>query len=418
MHAFTYVFLVALVLNTAFQWWLLRRHIHHVRAYRDEVPESFKKQVPIVAHQKAADYTIAQARFEQSELWTGCLLLLLWTIGGGLELLDTAWRNLGLSPLMTGTAFILSVLVIMAVIELPFSAYRIFVIEQQFGFNRTTPRIFFTDFFKEGLLLFFIGIPLVMLILWLMAHAGSLWWVTAWAVWIGFTLLMTWVYPAFIAPLFNQFRPLEDNILRKRIEALLARNGFSSEGIFVMDGSRRSSHGNAYFTGFGKNKRIVFFDTLIGELDADELESVLAHEVGHFKCRHVIKRLALMAGLSLLGLALLGWLMKHAWFFQGLGVSQPSTHAALVLFLMAVPIFTFLLQPVLAAISRKHEFEADDFASAQADANVLIRALVKLYKENSSTLTPDPLYSAFHDSHPPAPIRVAHLASRAQTAFN
>jgi STE24 endopeptidase len=318
---------------------------------------------------------------------------------------------------MIGTAFILSVLVIMAVIELPFSAYRIFVIEQQFGFNRTTPRIFFTDFFKEGLLLFFIGTPLVMVILWLMAHAGSLWWVTAWAVWIGFTLLMTWVYPAFIAPLFNQFRPLEDNILRKRIEALLARNGFSSEGIFVMDGSRRSSHGNAYFTGFGKNKRIVFFDTLIGELDADELESVLAHEVGHFKCRHVIKRLALMAGLSLLGLALLGWLMKHAWFFQGLGVSQPSTHAALVLFLMAVPIFTFLLQPVLAAISRKHEFEADDFASAQADANVLIRALVKLYKGNSSTLTPDPLYSAFHDSHPPAPIRVAHLVSRAQTTF-
>jgi STE24 endopeptidase len=412
MHTFTTLFLAALGINTLIQWWLLHRQIDHVRACRHAVPDAFSERVSLEAHQKAADYTVTRARFEQFELLSGMALLLLWTLGGGLNMLDSACRSLGLSPLFTGTIFILSAFAILAVIELPFSVYRTFVIEQRFGFNRTTPKLFLTDFLKEGVLGLCIGGPLVMLILWLMAHAGTLWWAAVWIAWFGFSLLMIWIYPAFIAPLFNQFRPMEDDRLRQRIESLLARNGFSSQGIFVMDGSKRSAHGNAYFTGLGNNKRIVFFDTLMGELEAEELESVLAHELGHFKCRHVVKRMILMAGMSFLGLALLGWLIGHEWFFQGLGVSQPSMHAALILFLMAIPVFMFPFQPVLAALSRKHEFEADDYASAQADAGTLIRALVKLYKENASTLTPDPLYSAFHDSHPPAPVRVAHLASK------
>ena len=365
------------------------------------MPAAFQDTIPLSAHQKAADYTQAKARFGMYDLLVGALLLLIWTLGGGLNLLDSAWRSGGLPILATGVGFVISAYALMALLEIPMSAYRTFVIEERFGFNKTTPKIFILDSLKQGMLLLLIGMPLAALVLWLMLNGGALWWLYVWVAWIGFSLLMMWVYPTFIAPLFNKFRPLMDDALRTRIETLLKRNGFSSQGIFVMDGSTRSTHGNAYFTGLGTNKRIVFFDTLIDELNSEEIEAVLAHELGHFKCKHITKRIILMAAVSLIGLAFLGWLINQPWFYSGLGVTQPSAHVALVLFLIVIPVFTFFFQPMLAHISRKHEFEADDFAVKQAKADTLIQALVKLYKENANTLTPDPLYSAFHDSHPP-----------------
>ncbi len=416
MNLFTLLFIAALLIYLILEGWLSHRHIAHVRAHRHAVPEAFRDTIPLPAHHKAADYTVTRTRFSQYERLFGTLLLLLWTLGGGLELLDSSWRHLGLPPLLTGTAFMLSVFILMTLLDLPLSAYRTFVIEQRFGFNRTTLRLFFTDLLKQGLVLLVIGAPLIALIIWLMGNAGPFWWVYVWAAWLSFSVLMMWIYPTFIAPLFNKFQPLTNEALRHRIETLLKRTGFSSKGLFVMDGSLRSTHGNAYFTGFGAAKRIVFFDTLIEGFEPEEIESVLAHELGHFSRRHILKQMILMACLSLAGLALLGWLIDRPWFYQGLGISMPSVHVAMVLFLMVAPVFSFLLQPVLAAISRKHEFEADDFAAEQADGKSLIRALVKLYRENASTLTPDPLYSAFHDSHPPAPIRVSQLASKAGMA--
>lgn len=418
MNPLTLLFIAVLLFRLALEGWLSHRHIAHVRAHRHAVPEAFRGTIPLSAHQKAADYTVIQTRFGQYEGMFDTFLILLWTVGGGLELLDSSWRQLGLTPLLTGTAFMLSVFILMAILDIPLSAYRTFVIEQRFGFNRTTPRLFLTDLLKQGLVLLVLGTPLIALILWLMDNAGPRWWAYVWAVWLGFSLLMMWIYPTFIAPLFNKFQPLSDEALRHRIEALLKRTGFSSKGLFIMDGSLRSTHGNAYFTGLGTAKRIVFFDTLLQGFEPEEIESVLAHELGHFKRRHILKQMILMGGLSFAGLALLGWLIDQPWFYQGLGVSTPSLHVAMVLFLMVAPVFGFLLQPVLAAISRKYEFEADDFAAEQADGNSLIQALVKLFKENAKTLTPDPLYSAFHDSHPPAPIRISHLASKAGKAAN
>jgi STE24 endopeptidase len=415
MNLFTFLFVAVVLAQIMVEWWLSQRHITHIQAHRQAVPEAFSKTIPLSAHQRAADYTVICTRFRQYELLFGTLLLFLWTLGGGLDLLDTFWRGLELPPLGAGTAFMLSVFIVMALLDIPLSAYRTFVIEQRFGFNRTTPRMFFMDLLKQGLLLLVLGTPLISLVLWLMDSTGPLWWVYVWVAWSGFSILMMWIYPTFIAPLFNKFDPLRDESLRHRIEALLGRNGFSNKGIFVMDGSLRSTHGNAYFTGFGAAKRIVFFDTLLAGFDAEEIESVLAHELGHFKRKHILKQMVLMAGLSFVGFAVLGWLIDRLWFYQGLGISTPSTHVALVLFLMVAPVFSFLLQPVLAAISRKYEFEADDFAAEQADGRSLIRALVKLYKDNASTLTPDPWYSAFHDSHPPAPLRVAHLAAKGGT---
>jgi STE24 endopeptidase len=295
---------------------------------------------------------------------------------------------------------------------LPFSLYHTFVIEERFGFNKTTPVTFIGDLAKQGLLMLLLGVPLTWAALWLMQGSGELWWLYLWLLWAGFSLLMFWAYPAVIAPLFNKFTPLDNEQLQQRIQALLDRCGFKSKGIFVMDGSRRSGHGNAYFTGMGRNKRIVFFDTLLETLEADEIEAVLAHELGHFKRRHVQKRIVIMMLMSLGGLALLGWLIQQTWFYQGLGVTQPSNHLALLLFLMVTPVFTLFLQPLASWFSRRHEFEADDYAASQSSAGYLIRALVKLYKENANTLTPDPLYSAFYDSHPPAPVRVAHLSTR------
>ena len=284
-------------------------------------------------------------------------------------------------------------------------------IQQMMGFNKTTLKTFVIDLLKNSLLIMMIGTPLLALVLWLMENSGTGWWIWVWFTWLGFSLFMMWAYPAFIAPLFNKFRPLENEDLRKRIVDLLSRNGFKSSGIFVMDGSSRSTHGNAYFAGLGKNKRIVFFDTLMTELSNDEIEAVLAHELGHFKCNHIVKRLTILGLVFFAGLALLGWLIGMPWFYQGLGVEKASPYMALMLFVMASPAFTFFLQPVFSSISRRHEFEADDFAAAQAQTGNLITALVSLYRENANTLTPDPLYSAFHDSHPPAPIRIAHLSA-------
>jgi STE24 endopeptidase len=307
---------------------------------------------------------------------------------------------------------LVSAFMIMALLELPFSVYHTFVIEERFGFNKTTPATFIGDMAKQTLLMLILGVPLAWAALWLMQESGSLWWLYLWLLWAGFSLLMLWAYPALIAPLFNKFTLLDDENLQQRIQSLLDRCGFKSQGIYVMDGSRRSGHGNAYFTGMGQNKRIVFFDTLLKTLEADEIEAVLAHELGHFKRKHVQKRIISMMLMSLAGLALLGWLIEQSWFYQGLGVQQPSNHLALLLFLMVSPVFTLFLQPLFSWFSRRHEFEADDYAATQASAADLIRALVKMYKENASTLTPDPLYSAFYDSHPPAPVRVAHLSTK------
>ena len=409
MNEFTYVFLFALGLSIAVQLVLGWKHISHVRLYREKVPNAFQGKIPLEAHQKAADYTQAKVKTGFFELLPATIFLLIWTLGGALQYLDGRWRSLGLSELWTGTAFLLSVIAIMSILDLPMSAYRTFHLEQKFGFNKMTLGIFFMDILKNTAVGFLIGMPLLVLVLWIMNVSGGLWWLYVWMTWFGFSLFMMWAYPSFIAPLFNKFKPLEEGELRNRIENLLTRNGFTSNGIFVMDGSTRSTHGNAYFTGLGSNKRIVFFDTLIDELSHDEIEAVLAHELGHFKCNHIKKRMIVMGAISLLGLAILGWLIKLPWFYEGLGISTPSNYMALLLFVMISPAFTFFLQPIFSFTSRKHEFEADDFAAGQAQAEHLIHALVNLYKENANTLTPDPIYSAFYDSHPPAPVRIAHL---------
>jgi STE24 endopeptidase len=412
LNTFSIVFLIALATGTLLRWWLARRQLGCVARHRDQVPESFREAISLETHQHAADYTEARTRFGVLETGIAALLLLAWTLGGGVELLSNAWTASGLSPLLAGTGLLLSAFLIMGVLELPFDVYRTFVIEERFGFNHTTAKLFITDAIKQGVLLIVLGAPIILLVLWLMAHAGERWWLYVWAVWMGFSLLLTWAYPALIAPWFNKFVALDDGALKSRIETLLQRNGFTSRGIFVVDGSKRSGHGNAYFTGLGSNKRIVFFDTLLRQLDPEEVEAVLAHEVGHFKRKHIAKRIALMAIISLAGLMLLGWLIDAPWFYSGLGVTQPSLAVALLLFLFVVPTFTVFVQPLLSALSRRHEFEADEFAAKQADAGKLIDALVKLYRENANTLTPDHLYSAFHDSHPPAPVRIAHLRAR------
>lgn len=416
MNTFTILFLAALGLSVVIQLWLSMRQIKHVSSHRDHVPNAFADKLAIDDHQKAADYTQTKARFDAVELIYASLLLLGWTLGGGLELLDQLMRatgeSLGLGATGAGVIFMISAFLLMSLPDIPFSAWKTFVIEERYGFNKSTARIFVIDLIKGAILAIVISLPLAWVVLWLMQNSGTLWWLYVWLVWTGFIVFMQWAYPAWIAPLFNKFTPLDDQALAQRINKLMTRCGFSSNGILVMDGSRRSGHGNAYFTGFGANKRIVFFDTLLETLTGEEVEAVLAHELGHFKHKHVTKRMLTMTGISLLALALLGWLMQQNWFFTGLGMTLPSTHAALVLFFIAMPVFSFYLHPLSSLVSRKQEFQADDYAATQSSAPDLINALVKLYRENSSTLTPDPLYSAFHDSHPPAPIRVAHLSSR------
>ncbi|MDY6994420.1 MAG: M48 family metallopeptidase, partial [Pseudomonadota bacterium] len=412
----TIIFLSFLILGTSLQLWLAQRQKTHVRKNQNTVPNAFKEKITVAEHQKAAHYTLAKTQFAQLMLIIEALILLLWTLGGLLNWLDQSWQTLGWSTLWTGVAVMISVLLISAILDLPANIYNTFGLEARFGFNRTTFGLFSLDLLKSLLLMLMIGIPFAALVLWLMLHMGSWWWLSVWLVWMGFSLLMIWAYPTVIAPWFNQFKPLENEELKQRIENLLQRNGFASQGVFVMDGSKRSGHGNAYFTGLGTHKRIVFFDTLLNGLNADEVEAVLAHEVGHFKRKHIQKRMLWMAIISLAGLALLGWLMQQQWFYHGLGVSTPSTYMALLLFILVMPVFSFFLHPLLAWFSRQHEFEADDFAAQQANAQTLIHALVKLYKENASTLTPDPLYSAVYDSHPPAPVRIKHLTAKMTTA--
>ena len=412
MNTFTVLFLSLLAMMLLTQVWLAQRHIQHVVRRRRAVPRAFAGKIALKAHRKAADYTVARTRFGRIEDIFGAVILLVWTLGGGLEWLDRFWRDYDWNNLITGTAFMLSVFLIMSIIDLPASVYRTFVLEQRFGFNRSTPALFAVDLIKKILLMFVLGTPLIVAVLWLMQKMGTWWWLYVWGLWMGFSLFMVWAYPILIAPLFNRFKPLKRGGVRKRLVGLLRRTGFRSRGIFVMDSSKRTAHGNAYFTGFGKNKRIVFFDSLLKTLREREVEAVVAHELGHFKLKHVVKRMVLMAGMSLAGLALLGWLINQAWFYSGLGITQPSAHAALTLFMLVVSVFTFFLHPVFAWGSRKHEFEADGFAAKQADPRALVSALIKLYKENASTLTPDPLHSAFYDSHPPAPVRIARLMSK------
>jgi STE24 endopeptidase len=416
MNAFSYIFILMLALTLVVQLWLARRHIRHVQSHRQQVPDAFRDHIPLAAHQKAADYTLTKTRFGQIESVTGTVLILLWTLAGGLNLLDQAWRSLEWSTLYTGISVMISAMLIMSVLDLPFSLYRTFVIEERFGFNKTTLAVFISDLLKGALLTLVIGVPLLWVVLSIMERAGNLWWLYVWLVWFGFSLVMMWAYPAFIAPLFNKFEPLEDSDLRTRIEQLLAQCGFKSNGIFIMDGSRRSAHGNAYFSGIGNNKRIVFFDTLIKQLTPDEIEAVLAHELGHFRMHHIRKRLISMGLMSLGSLALLGWLIQQDWFYSGLGITQPSTYIGLMLFMLLAPVFGFFLTPIMSLFSRKHEFEADAYAAKQRNANLLIQALVKMYEENASTLTPDPVFSGFYDSHPPAPVRVEHLKKQLQPA--
>jgi len=412
MHGFTVIFLLAVFSGLALQLWLASRQAAHIIAHRSAVPAAFADRISLAQHRKAASYSLARLGLERWDLALSTLLLLGWTLGGGLDALDRAIGGLGLEAPWAGVALILGMLLIGGLIELPLSIWRTFGIEQRFGFNRTTPAGFVKDKLLGVLLMLVLGVPLLAIILSLMGGAGRYWWLWAWLVWMGFSLFITWAYPIWIAPLFNKFEPLADRALRTRLEALLQRCGFRSNGMFVMDGSRRSAHGNAYFTGFGPNKRIVFFDTLLEGLDVDEVEAVLAHELGHFKRRHIVKMLLLSSGLSLLGLALLGWLSQQSWFYSGLGVERASPALALALFMFVLPVFGVFVSPLLAQLSRRHEYEADDFAAAQTDPRHLISGLVKMYRDNASTLTPDPLYSAFHHSHPPAPLRIAHLSSK------
>jgi STE24 endopeptidase len=405
----TVLFVALFGLVTLTRLWLLWRQRSAVLGARAQVPTEFADDVPLAAHQKAADYTSARVRVAALEVLIDAGVALFITVGGGLALADDYLRLKGLDGVTLGLAVIGVIAAASAFIGWPLSLYQTFVIEARFGFNRTTWTLYLVDRAKGLVLALALGLPFAATILWLMRQAGDAWWIYAWAVWFTFNLVLLWAYPAFIAPWFNRFLPLADAALKARVEAVIERCGFSSRGVFVMDGSRRSSHGNAYFTGFGRNKRIVLFDTLVERLTAEEVEAVLAHELGHYRLRHIRQRLWLSAVTSLIGLALLGWLSREPMFYSALGVATPSPHAALVLFSIAAPLLTFWLTPLAAAWSRRHEFEADTFAAAHVDARALARALVKLYKDNATSLTPDFVYSSFYDSHPPARARIARL---------
>ncbi len=416
MNTFGLLFLAALLTATGLRLWLASRHVRHIQTNRGAVPAAFSNEIGLDAHQKAADYSSAKTRLNMKAIVFDATVLLILTFGGGLQAIDNLAASFFATGLLRGVAFVAMLAVILSVIELPFDLFRTFGIESRFGFNKMTLAMFFADLAKQAAVGTVLGLPLLFAVLWLMAGMGELWWLYVWLVAIVFMLFVQFIAPSVIAPLFNKFVPMQDGEMKTRIENLIARCGFTSKGLFVMDGSKRSSHGNAYFTGFGRSKRIVFFDTLLSRLEIAEIEAVLAHELGHFRMRHVIKRLALMAVFSLIFFFLLGQLKNQEWFYQGLNVGYPATDAmALTLFFMVMPVFTFLLQPLLAMYSRKHEFEADQYAAKFTPARDLVHALVKLYKDNASTLTPDPLHSAFYDSHPPAAIRIARLEQLART---
>jgi STE24 endopeptidase len=418
---FTTLFVGALLITTLTKLWLARRQLQHISTHREQVPEAFREQINIASHQKAADYTSAKDRLSILSIVFEMLILLAFTLGGGIQLLSNWSLATFHSTMLQGVSVIVAVLFISSILEAPFELYSTFVIEARFGFNKMTLGLYLLDALKGILLGTILGLPLLLGVLWLMGKMGSLWWVYVWLVWISFNLLLLFIYPNFIAPLFNKFQPLQDEALKVRIDALMKRCGFTTSGLFVMDGSKRSTHGNAYFTGFGKTKRIVFFDTLLQRLTPSEIDSVLAHELGHFKHRHVLKRIVFTFILSLVFLWILAQLMQADWFYAGLGVNihpvangaqSQSTALALLLFFMVLPVFSFLLQPLTSFYSRKHEFEADSYAASQTDAHDLSSALVKLYQDNAKTLTPDPLYATFYESHPPALERIAHLTEK------
>ncbi len=409
MHGFTLLFILIVVGGTALQLWLATRQSAAARAHRDRVPEAFVGQVSLEAHRKAADYTAAKVRLARIGTVLDALLTLALTVGGGIAALDALWMRSAGSELWRGTAVIGSVSALVMLANLPLSLWRTFVLEARFGFNRTTVRLFLLDRIKGLALTVLLGVPVVLAALWLMVRAGNAWWLWAFGGWVVLTLLLSWVWPVVIAPLFNRFSPLADVALKARIEALLGRCGFTSNGVFVVDGSRRSAHGNAYFTGLGRHKRIVFFDTLLEQLTPAEIEAVLAHELGHFRLHHVRARLAVSIAMMFAALALRGSLARRSAFYPALGVAQPSAHAALLLFAFAAPAVLYFATPLSSLWSRRHEYAADRFAAAHADAHALATALVKLYGNNASTLTPDPLYSGFHDSHPPPLARIARL---------
>ena len=411
----TIAFAAALIASLSVKLWLASRQIRHVARHRDAVPAAFAQTITLAAHQKAADYTVTKARVGLLEMAAGMAVLLGWTLLGGLDALNQAlmaWLGGGM---LQQLALLGSFALIGALIDLPFTLYQTFVVEERFGFNKMTFRLWLGDLAKSTAVGVVIGLPITALILWLMGAAGSYWWLWAWAVWMGFNLLLLVIYPTFIAPIFNKFKPLEDESLKARVTALMQRCGFAAKGLFVMDGSKRSAHANAYFTGFGTAKRVVFYDTLLAKLSPGEVDAVLAHELGHFKHKHIIKRIVSLFALSLLGFALLGWLSSQSWFYTGLGVrpnmGAPNDALALLLFMMAVPAFTFFISPLFAQFSRKHEFEADAYAVSQTSGRDLSTALLKLYEDNASTLTPDPVFVKFYYSHPPASERLARMGT-------
>ena len=419
-HLTTLVFAGLLLAGLALRLWLATRQIRHVAQHRGAVPTAFAHRIPLAAHQKAADYTIAKARFGLLEMALATAVVLGWTLLGGLDALNQALLSWLGGGMLQQLALLACFVLIGGAIDLPVALYQTFVIEQRFGFNQMTLRLWLADLLKSTLLGAVIGLPIAALILWLMGAAGPLWWLWAWGTWMGFNLLLMVVFPLFIAPLFNKFQPLEDESLKARVTALMQRCGFAANGLFVMDGSRRSAHANAYFTGVGKAKRVVFYDTLLKQLSPGEVEAVLAHELGHFKHKHITRRLVGMFAISLAGFALLGWLSTRTWFYTGLGVqpnlmlpgvpgAAPNDALALLLFLLAAPVFTLFVTPVLAQLSRRHEFQADAYAAAQSSGDDLASALLKLYEDNASTLTPDPVFAKFYYSHPPATERLARL---------
>ena len=421
--ALSLLFATAVALQWLLRVWLVSRQVRHVATHRDAVPPAFAHRISLSAHQKAADYTLAKARVSLIDITLSAAVLLCWTLLGGLDWLNR-WLLEFISPgLWQQLALLASFAVISALIELPLSLYQTFRLEQRFGFNQMTPGLWLADLLKSTLVAAIIGLPLAALILWLMGSTGPLWWLWAWGAWTAFNLLLMWIFPSFIAPLFNKFEPLADESLKSRVTLLMERCGFAAKGLFVMDGSRRSAHANAYFTGFGNSKRVVFFDTLLRQLSPGEVEAVLAHELGHFKHKHISKRMVLMFGVSLLGFALLGWLSQQLWFYTGLGVSvllgpnidvaADNNALALLLFMLAVPVFSFFVTPLMSAMSRRDEFEADAYAMQQADGAQLASALLKLYEDNASTLTPDPWYVSFYYSHPPAVDRLARMPAPA-----
>jgi len=413
MHWFTAVFLIALGVATAARLWLARRQVAHIAAHRAAVPSEFVGRITLEAHQKAADYTVAKTRLGAFETFVEVALLLALTFGGLLQAVSAAVSTAFRPESYTyGVALIVCVVVLSSLVDLPFSLYRVFGIESRFGFNRMDLRLFFTDLAKQVALGAAIGIPLLYLVLWLMDRMDQAWWIYVWLTLVAYSLIAQIIYPTVLARWFNKFSPLEDETLKSRIETLVSKCGFRAKGLFVMDGSKRSSHGNAYFTGFGATKRIILFDTLVSRLRPPEVEAVLAHELGHFSLHHVWKRLFVAFAVSLAMLWILSQLARHTWFYEALGVHTQSTAAALLLFSLIAPAFMFFLHPLSSVYSRRHEYEADAFAARHADASDMIHALVKLYQDNAATLTPDPLHSAFYDSHPPAVLRIARLQAQ------